>query len=86
MQVDYQGKTYTLDDDAIQDFEVFEEVVEVQSGNIAPVIHVVKSLLGEEGYKTLKDSLRDENGRVRTTDFVKAFGCIMAAAGEDKKK
>lgn len=86
MNVEYRGNTYNVNDQALDNIDVFEEIIKVQSGDPFPMIHVIKTCIGEEGYTLLKDSLRDENGHAKTSDVMQGFSDIMAAAGEDKKK
>lgn len=86
MQVEYQGKTYTVDDEALDDIDVFEDLVQIQSGDVSPMKRVIEAIIGEDGYKMLKDSLRNEKGRAKTTEVLQGFNAIMVAAGEDKKK
>lgn len=85
-QVEYLGNTFNVDDEALEDVEIFEEMVDVQNGNIARTLHLIKAIIGEDGYEALKDSLRDGNGRARTAEVFQGFTDIMTAAGEDKKK
>ena len=86
MKVEYQGKEYNVDDEALDDIDIFEEIVVVQGGNLTPMKHVIESILGEDGYRQLKDSLRDGKGHARTSEVMQGFNAIMAAAGENKKK
>lgn len=86
MKVDYQGNTYNVNDEAMDDIDIFEDIIDLQNGNITPMKRVIEAILGVDGYKTLKDSFRDEKGHARTSEVMQGFNDIMTAAGEDKKK
>lgn len=80
------GVAYTVDDDALGDMEIFENLVEIEKGNPLSLPETIKALIGEDGYSKMKESVRNEKGRVKTEDFMAQFGELMKAAGELGKK
>lgn len=80
------GFTCELDETTLDDIEVFEDLVEIQAGNPAKFPGIAKMMIGEDGYKALKDHCRGENGRAKTSDVINAFTEIMKQAGDGKKK
>ena len=81
------GLSYHVDEDMLGDLEVFECLVEIEKGNPIRLPDTIKLLIGEDGYEQLKESVRNkETGRVKTSDFVEAFGEIISAAGQGGKK
>lgn len=82
------GLVYTFDEEMLGDFEIFENLVEIEKGNPKLLPDTIKALLGEKGYTQLKESCRNDKGRTPTADVVDAFGEILALAGSkgDKKK
>lgn len=65
-EVTFKGITVTVDDEALDDFELLDDLRaldEDQNASRLPV--VLRRLVGKDGYKTVMDGLRDEKtGRV----------------------
>lgn len=85
-----EGKTssgfkYVIDEKALDDWELFEWLTEVDSGNVTYIIKVAKRLLGEKQYEALKNHLRDSEGRLSLTLMSGAIEEIMNASEEAKK-
>lgn len=58
------GFIFSMDDGTLDDYELFEDLVELAGGNELRITSVVDRLLGKEQKKRLMDHLRLENGRV----------------------
>lgn len=75
-KVEVNGRAWTVSAEALDDFELLDDLGEIETGNAAPMPRVLKRLLGAEQYREALDSLRDpETGRVGVeagADFVRA--------------
>lgn len=69
-KVTHAGKTIFIADDAIDDWELLDDLSEVQNGNGSRVVSVAKRLFGDE-YKKVIEQFRNDNGRVKATEFSK---------------
>jgi hypothetical protein len=66
-EVTCRGVTVMVPDEALDDFELVEELGRVQFGDQTdrgrlPLI--LRRLVGDDGYRTVMDGLRGDNGRV----------------------
>lgn len=73
------GFKFQIDDQALNDMELIEELLKVDSGDITALPGVLKALLGEKQKKKLYDHVRTDAGRVpmdllakEVTDIFKA--------------
>ena len=71
-------------DGVTDDWEFLEVLANIDEGETGQIVRAAKMLLGNDGVKALKDHLRDEDGRVRTSAMVGAISEIMDSAGELK--
>lgn len=58
------GRTWTVERDAMDDFELLEDLGEVEAGNAARLPRVLRRLLGADQYREAMDHLRDDAGKV----------------------
>ena len=58
------GFEYNLDETALDDYELLEDLCQLDNGNTARTISALNRLLGTEQKDQLKEHLREENGRV----------------------
>lgn len=70
-RVTHRGVTVVVMDEALDDFELVDELSRVQFGEATdkgrlPLI--CRRLVGEDGYKAMLDGLRGKNGRVSVKD------------------
>ena len=79
------GFAIELAEDSLDDIDIFESLVEIQRGNVSLLPDTARRLIGDDGYRRLKDSCRDEKGKAKTSDVVAALGEILKRAGEGKK-
>lgn len=61
------GFEFELEDEAFDDYELLETLKKVDNGDYGLVTDMVDRLLGEEQKKKLKEHVRDQNGRVKTS-------------------
>lgn len=75
-RVEVDGRTWTVDSDALDDFELLDDLGEIEAGNAARLPRALRRLLGAEQYKRAIESLRDgDTGRVPVeagAEFIKA--------------
>jgi len=71
-------------DSTVDDWEFLEVLSSIDEGETGQIVKAAKMLLGEDGVKSLKEHLRDENGRVKSTAMVDALSEIMSSASESK--
>lgn len=61
------GFQFKLDDEVIDDYELLEDLCEIDGGNDAKVPSILTRLLGKEQKESLKDHVRTDTGRVPTS-------------------
>lgn len=71
-------------DEVIDDWEFLEVLTGIDEGETGLIVKAAKMLLGNEGVKMLKEHLRDDSGRVRSTAMVDALREIMESTNESK--
>ena len=71
-------------DEVVDDWEFLEVLAGIDEGETGLIVKAAKLLLGEEGVKMLKEHLRDDSGRVRSTAMVDALREIMESTNESK--
>lgn len=74
------GFEFSIDDEVLDDYELLEAFVDIDSGNASKVVFALRALLGENQYKAAKDHLKRTVGRARTTDMVRILVEITEAA------
>ena len=75
------GFEIELDDEAMNDVELVEAIVEMDSTKL---FYVADRLLGKEGKKKLYDHLRDAKGRVPVVAFGAAIGELIRSFSAGK--
>ena len=78
------GFEFQLEDEALDDYELIEELRKVDKGDIACIVDVVDRLLGKEQKEKLKEHLRKENGRVSASGMFDEVTQIFNASKEIK--
>lgn len=78
------GFEFSIEDEALNNYELLEVLQEVADGNEGMIPLMVKILLGKEQTKALKDHLRGSNGIVKATDMVEEIKSIFDAIHELK--
>lgn len=80
------GFEFIIDRDALDDWELFEDLANVDAGDAAAIIRVVNRLLEKDDVARLKEHCRSEkNGRVSTAQMMEELKEIFAAAGTQVK-
>lgn len=79
------GFEYTIEDDALDDYDLLENMCEVDNGNAGKITDVITGLLGKEQKEKLKNHLREKNGRVPTSKMIAETMEILKSCKEGKK-
>jgi hypothetical protein len=85
-----QGKTesgfaFEIDEAALDDMELVDDLVEMSRGNNAALLSVLERLLGKEQKKRLYEHERGENGRVSKAKIMQDVTDIFVAIDPGKK-
>lgn len=78
------GFEYELDETALDDYELLEELCELDEGDTSKTISVLNRLLGKEQKDRLKEHLRLKNGRVPASKMMHEMGEIFNSVKEGK--
>lgn len=78
------GFYYEISDDQLDDYELLETICEVDNGNNTLIPKVAELVLGKKQLSELKEHLRNENGRVKTSDMFREIMEIMKGNDEGK--
>lgn len=78
------GFEYNLDETALDDYELLEDLCELDNGNAARTISALNRLLGTEQKDQLKEHLREENGRVPASKMMVEMAEIFNSVKEGK--
>ena len=78
------GFEYELDEAALDDYELLEDLCELDDGNSAKTTSVLNRLLGKEQKDRLKEHLRTESGRVPASKMMIEIGEIFNSVKEGK--
>lgn len=71
------GFQYTLPPDAIDDYELLEDLSNVDNGDASKIPVAARRLLGDAQLEALKNHVRKENGRVPATKMVEEITQIF---------
>ena len=79
--VTLRGVTVTVLDEALDDFELLEDLARIQNDErqrgLLP--SVLRRIVGDDGYKTVMDGLRGDNGRVSVQSGVTWINDLFVA-------
>ena len=78
------GFEYNLDETALDDYELLEDLCELDNGNTVRTISALNRLLGTEQKDQLKEHLREENGRVPASKMMVEMAEIFNSVKEGK--
>ena len=78
------GFEFSIDENALNDMELFDDLVEIDNGNTLAISSVCNRILGKQKM-ALYDHLRGEDGRVPMDKVVSAVGEILKASSSGKK-
>lgn len=72
------GFRYTLPPDTLDDYELLEDLCDIDNGNASKITIAARRLLGDTQLEALKNHVRNENGRVPATKMVKEITQIFS--------
>ena len=58
------GFVYELEEESLDDYELLENLCDIDNGDVTKLVTMARRLLGEEQLESLKDHVRNEKGRV----------------------
>ena len=76
--VTIKGITVSVEKDALDDFELLDDLAKMQDGEGARIASVAHRLFGDE-FKTVMNGLRGENGRVSVTAASEFISELLSA-------
>lgn len=71
------GFQYSIDQEAMDNYELLEDLCEVDNGNAGKITTAARRLLGDDQLKALKEHLRNEKGRVPASKMIKEISQIF---------
>lgn len=71
------GFEYEISDETLDDYELLEELAEIDSGNMGKLPEVVEDILGTEQKEMLKKHIKGEYGRVSISNMLKELTQIL---------
>jgi hypothetical protein len=80
-----KGFTCAIPEEALDDYELLEDLVAAQNGEQLRIMDAARRLLGNDQMKELKEFVRSENGRVKASDIFAAVSEIFAILTEQNK-
>ena len=79
------GFHFSLEDDAMDDMELVEELANMQENDLIAITRVVTMVFGQDQKKALYDHLRAREGRVKVSTVMDAIKDAFAVFGEQGK-
>ena len=77
-----QGLTIAIEQDRMDDIEILELIVMIESGEAQYMTSFLRLAFGEEQYEQIKEHLKNEDGRVTITALAEFFEDAQAAMGK----
>ena len=77
--VTVRGAQFDVPADALDDFELLDDLSELENGQAQRLPGVLKRLIGPDQFRKAMDLLRGESGRVSTEDGAKFVSEILEA-------
>ena len=78
------GFDYTVQEEALDDYELLEELREIDKGNTSLVVDAIEKIIGPEQKEQLKEHVRDEAGRVSIKRMFDEIGEILRGDQQGK--
>lgn len=79
-----RGFEFEIDEETLDDYELLEVICEVDKGNASFIPDAARMLLGDEQLKRLKESARNEKGKISTTIMVGEIKQILTSNSKGK--
>lgn len=78
------GFEVDIRDEVIGDWEFLEILSDIDEGETGLIVRAARMMLGKEGVSSLKEHIRDGNGRVDAEAMVNAIQELMNSTNESK--
>ena len=78
------GFEVDIRDEVIGDWEFLEILSDIDEGETGLIVRAARLMLGKEGVSSLKEHIRDGNGRVDAEAMVNAIQELMNSTNESK--
>lgn len=80
--VTVMGITVTIDENAIDDFDIVEDLCKLQDGDIFVLPRLVKNLFGDD-FADIRKKLSDKNGKLTATKAAEFFAAVLEAKAKN---
>lgn len=64
------GFEVEIPDENLDDYELLEDLAELEEDDYGKIVSVYRRLLGKDQYKALKEHIRNDSGRVAATEMM----------------
>ena len=78
------GFEIEISESVTDDWEFLEVLASIDEGETGLIVRAAKMLLGNDGVKSLKEHLRNKDGKVSSTAMVTALGELMESVNSLK--
>lgn len=85
IDINVQGVPCVFNDQALDDFDMLENLAAMEQGNITAMVSFAKGIFGEEQLANIKDSIRREDGICHLTDMSAFISESVVAASKAKR-
>ena len=78
------GFDFELDEGSLDDYELLEDICDMDNGDPLKITAIAKRLLGKEQMQALKEHVRNEEGRVSAARVTEEIAQIFSSQSEVK--
>lgn len=78
------GFEFELDEGSLDDYELLEDICDMDNGDPLKITAIAKRLLGKEQMQALKEHVRNEEGRVSAARVTEEIAQIFSSQSEVK--
>lgn len=71
------GFEFQLDEENLDDYELLENLCDIDNGDVSKITIAANQLLGKEQMKALKEHVRNEKGRVSAAKMIEEITQIF---------
>lgn len=79
-----RGFEFEIDEEILDDYEFLEAICEIDKGDVSIIPDAARMLLGDEQLKRLKESARNEKGKISTKVMVDEIRQILTSNSKGK--
>lgn len=79
------GFQFELEEDVLDDYELWEDLIDVEEGRSTRIASVANRMLGQDQKKAMLDHLREDGGRVPIRKVFGEIGDIIRKVREQEK-